>query len=68
VRTPDGRYGTRSSTLVIGQRIDGGARLRVRVTERTHDRDGRAIEQRSVTLERWTGHDGQRAPVVSRAL
>jgi uncharacterized protein with NRDE domain len=68
VRTSDGRYGTRSSTLIIGERIDAGGHWRLHVAERTHDRQGRAVEQRSVTLDRWLQHGGERAPVLSRAL
>jgi uncharacterized protein with NRDE domain len=68
IRTPDGRYGTRSSTVIIGQRIDGDARWRVDVVERTHDRRGCAVEERRVTLDGWPQLDGDRPPPTVRRL
>jgi uncharacterized protein with NRDE domain len=68
ISTPDGRYGTRSSTLIVSQRIDGDARWRVSVVERTHDRGGHAVEERRVTLEGWPQRDGERPPVSVQRL
>jgi uncharacterized protein with NRDE domain len=68
ISTPDGRYGTRSSTLIVGQRLDSGARWRVDVVERTHDRRGRAVEERRVTLDGWPQRDGERPPITVQRL
>jgi uncharacterized protein with NRDE domain len=51
ITTPDGRYGTRCSTVVLGQRRDQGWQLNL--IERTHDRSGNAAQQRQVTLQHW---------------
>lgn len=53
IRTPDGRYGTRCSTLVITERLDGG-RLLTRVIERSFEPglEARASE-RVVELPDW---------------
>lgn len=51
IRTPDGRYGTRCSTLVIQERA--GATLTTRVLERSHDAGAGQGALRSVTLADW---------------
>lgn len=51
IRTPDGRYGTRCSTLVIQERV--GAKVLTHLLERSHDPDTRGSTQRSVTLDDW---------------
>ena len=60
ITTPDGRYGTRCSTVVLGLRHNEGWHLNV--IERTHDRDGNATQQRQVTLQHWP-QPGHRPPV-----
>jgi uncharacterized protein with NRDE domain len=60
ITTPDGRYGTRCSTLVLGERREGGWRLTV--IERTHDRLGAMTQQRRVLLDHWP-HSGHRPAV-----
>jgi uncharacterized protein with NRDE domain len=62
--TPDGRYGTRCSTVLIGQRNGDGWRLTV--TERGHEPHGVAAQQRTVTLDAWPHRGsgaGERPPV-----
>ena len=61
ITTPDGRYGTRCSTVVLGQRRDDGWQLSV--IERTHNRSGDTTDERRVTLQRWP-QPGQRPPVT----
>jgi uncharacterized protein with NRDE domain len=51
IATPEGRYGTRCSTVVLGQRDKDNWRLGV--IERTHDRYGSAAQERRVTLDAW---------------
>lgn len=51
IRTPDGRYGTRCSTLLIAERQ--GERLIVRVVERQFDDGGHACAQHGVWLTPW---------------
>jgi uncharacterized protein with NRDE domain len=51
IRTPDGRYGTRCSTLLIAERVDTG--LSLRVVERQFDAAGRASAQRGLQLTPW---------------
>jgi uncharacterized protein with NRDE domain len=51
IGSPDGRYGTRCSTVLIGERR--GAVWRVRMTERSFDPTGRAVEERTVHLDGW---------------
>lgn len=60
ITTPDGRYGTRCSTVVLGERRDDGWRLQV--IERTHDRHGNPTQLRQVTLLRWP-QPGHRPPI-----
>jgi uncharacterized protein with NRDE domain len=56
ITTPEGRYGTRCSTIVLGERVQ--ARWRLSVAERTHDRYGSTTQERRVTLDSWprSGH------------
>jgi uncharacterized protein with NRDE domain len=51
ISTPEGRYGTRCSTIVLGERLRDHWRLCV--IERTHDRYGMAMNDRRVTLKHW---------------
>ena len=51
IRTSDGRYGTRCSTLLIQERVDG--RLLTRMVERSFGADGAALATRSVSLDEW---------------
>ncbi len=51
IGSPDGRYGTRCSTVLIGERH--GTLWRLRLAERSFDSQGRAIEERTVQLEGW---------------
>lgn len=60
ITTPDGRYGTRCSTLILGER--GRQGWRMEVIERTFDRSGDATQERRVTLANWP-QSGQRPPV-----
>ena len=61
ITTPDGRYGTRCSTVVLGERRDDGWQLSV--IERTHDPAGNAAQERHVTLQQWP-QPGHRPPVT----
>ena len=47
------RYGTRSSTVVLGER--DGAAWRLHVVERSFDAAGHPAGERAVTLQRWPG-------------
>jgi uncharacterized protein with NRDE domain len=47
IHWPEHGYGTRCSTVLVG-RIDARGAWQLRVVERTHDRDGRAIAQRDL--------------------
>ena len=60
IATPDGRYGTRCSTVVLGERLGDGWQLKV--IERTHDRAGSAAQNRQVTLQHWPQR-GRRPPI-----
>ena len=51
IRTPDGNYGTRSSTLVITERVN--KRLVTHVFERTYGSGARMALLRKVTLRNW---------------
>lgn len=58
--TPDGRYGTRCSTVLIGQRQ--GAAWRLRLVERSFDAQGAPSHERSLS---WTpGAAGDQRPPV----
>mgnify|MGYP003433338289 FL=1 len=47
------RYGTRSSTVVVGER--NGAAWQLKVVERSFDAAGRPAAERGVTLQPWPG-------------
>lgn len=66
IRTPDAHYGTRCSTLLIGQA--GSAGLEVRVIERQFDAAGQAVSQRSARLPAWPALDGTLRPVQTVAV
>lgn len=51
IGSPDGRYGTRCSTVLIGERQ--GALWRLRLVERSFDSQGQAIEERMARLDGW---------------
>ncbi len=51
VRTPDGAYGTRCSTLVITERVN--KRLVTHVLERTYSNQSNVASLRQVTLQNW---------------
>lgn len=51
IGSPDGRYGTRCSTVLIGERQ--GTRWRIRLAERSFDAQGRAVEERTAWLDGW---------------
>jgi uncharacterized protein with NRDE domain len=51
IASPDGRYGTRCSTVLIGERRGAGWRLSL--AERSFDALGRAVEERTVQLDGW---------------
>jgi uncharacterized protein with NRDE domain len=61
IRTPDGRYGTRGSTLLIAEQGDEG--LGVHMVERVFDAGGLAVTQRRARLPRWPLPAGELAPV-----
>jgi uncharacterized protein with NRDE domain len=61
ITLPDGRYGTRCSTVVLGQRRDDGWQLDV--IERTHEPSGAPARQRRVRLQRWP-RPGHRPPIT----
>jgi uncharacterized protein with NRDE domain len=62
IRTPDGRYGTRGSTLLIAEQGDEG--LGVQMVERVFDAGGRAVTQRRARLPRWPSPTGELALVA----
>jgi uncharacterized protein with NRDE domain len=51
IRTPDGQYGTRCSTLLIAEQGDTG--LVVHMIERVFDAGGLAVTQRRARLTSW---------------
>lgn len=61
IATPEGRYGTRCSTVIVGRRDDAGWQLQI--TERAYDRHGKAAQDRNVTLKHWP-QPGHRSPVT----
>jgi hypothetical protein len=63
---PEASYGTRCSTVMLGS-VDAAGRWCLRVLERTHDREGRAVALGSVTLEAWPNR-GERPPVRVQPL
>ena len=66
IRTPDARYGTRCSTLLIIERKSGG--LSARMVERQFDATGRADSQRGVQLEGWPLPGSSLPPVQAEPL
>ena len=66
IRSPDARYGTRCSTLLIAERRADG--FSVRVVERQFDADGRACAQHRVRLERWPLAPGALPQVAAESL
>jgi uncharacterized protein with NRDE domain len=55
IATPEGRYGTRCSTVVLGEHLQESWRLSV--IERTYDRYGGSAGERRVTLDPWPQTD-----------
>jgi uncharacterized protein with NRDE domain len=51
IRTADGRYGTRCSTVIVGERTGSG--WRTRMVERSFAADGHSVAVRDVLLEDW---------------
>ena len=66
IRSPDARYGTRCSTLLIVERRADG--LQARVVERQFDASGRAVDQRRTQLDRWPLPPAETPPVQSEPL
>lgn len=66
IRSPDARYGTRCSTLLIAERRADG--FSVRVVERQFDADGRACAQHRVRLQRWPLAPGALPQVAAESL
>jgi uncharacterized protein with NRDE domain len=54
IASPDGLYGTRCSTVIVGERRADGWQLDV--TERSFDARGQPTVQRSVRLAGWPSH------------
>jgi uncharacterized protein with NRDE domain len=52
ISLPERAYGTRCSTVMLGERGGNGA-WHLHVTERSFDRNGRALEERRVSLNGW---------------
>jgi uncharacterized protein with NRDE domain len=65
IALPDARYGTRSSTVVLGERHANGWALTI--TERSFDTLGKALEDRCIELAAWPAV-GERPPVRARAF
>jgi len=65
ISAPDGRYGTRCSTVVLGERRAQGWTLSV--TERSFDPQGRGLEERCIELAGWPALDA-RPPVQARKV
>ncbi|MES2957840.1 MAG: NRDE family protein [Pseudomonadota bacterium] len=66
IRSPDARYGTRCSTLLIAERRADG--LSVHMIERQFDAAGRPISQRHARLERWPLSSDETPPVCDEPL
>jgi uncharacterized protein with NRDE domain len=66
IRTPDGRYGTRCSTLLIGEPGTDG--LGVHVIERVFNAAGRAVTQRRASLPCWPLPAGEPGAVRDEPL
>jgi uncharacterized protein with NRDE domain len=65
IAVPDGRYGTRCSTVLLGERRAQGWTLAI--TERSFDARGRALEERAIELVDWPIVDA-RPPVTARRI
>jgi uncharacterized protein with NRDE domain len=65
IASPDGRYGTRCSSVIVGEPHQGAWRLLV--TERSFDARGVATRQRSVRLDGWPSR-GERPAIVETGL
>jgi uncharacterized protein with NRDE domain len=63
IRTPDARYGTRCSTLLIVERRARG--IEACVVERQFDASGQAVGQRRARVDRWPLLVGDTEPVRS---
>jgi uncharacterized protein with NRDE domain len=61
IASPDRRYGTRSSTVIVGERRGSGWRLDV--TERSFDARGTTTSQRWVRLDGWPNRS-ERPPLI----
>lgn len=66
IRTPDARYGTRCSTLLITERH--GQALNTRLVERQFNAAGSAVTQRTTQWARWPWPRGQTPPVTEEPL
>ncbi len=66
IRTPEARYGTRCSTLLITERR--GPVLRTRMVERQFAADGRAAGQRGASWTHGPGTGGELPAVVDEPL
>ena len=66
IRTPDARYGTRCTTLLIAERQSKG--LSARIVERQFDADGRAVSQRSARLAPWPSALRDMSPVAAEPV
>lgn len=66
IRTPDARYGTRCSTLLIAERHAQG--MAVRMIERRFTREGVAIAQRRVRFDAWPAPSDGLPSVTGEAL
>ena len=55
IASPDGRYGTRCSTVVVGERdLD---KWRITITERSFDKGGVVVNDRRAVLDGWPRRD-----------
>lgn len=66
IRTPDARYGTRCSTLLIAEQLPTG--LSLRVVERQFDAQGQASTQRGVRLAQWPLASGPLPAVLAEPI
>jgi len=66
IRTPDARYGTRCSTLLIVRRRSEGCSARI--VERQFDATGQAVGQRAADLARWPSAGGEAPTVEAEVL
>jgi uncharacterized protein with NRDE domain len=66
IRTPDARYGTRCSTLLIAEHHGHG--IRARVVERQFDDEGRGLAQQGVRFERWPLSPGELPRVAAEPI